>query len=151
MFTNRRISPASSQIRLLRPGNCPVNDSIIAWMSDACVSTSLLPPVIGRRGVGMRTFTIPSNLSCRVSPMRGQVECLLELYQAGGNARRPAHRVNDRILRFEAVARDQRDRDIASFDDALFRQFLENPHGDTSPVSAKMPSVCARSVMPSTI
>src|SRR5205085_8891851 len=133
MFTNRRISPASSQIRLLSPGNCPFNESIMAWMSEACVSTSLLPPVIGRRGVGMRTFTISTNLSCRVSPVRGgQVECLLELYQAGGDARRPAHCVNDRILRFEAITRNQRDRDISSFDNALFRQFLENPHGDAS-------------------
>src|SRR2546427_6620845 len=137
MFTNRRISPASSQIRLLRPGNCPFNDSIIAWMSDACVSTSLLPPVIGRRGVGMRTFTIPSNLSCRVSPMRGQVECLLELYQAGGNARRRAHGVNDGILGLQAIARVHADGAIPSFDDALFRQLLGNPHASAARGLAK--------------
>src|SRR3990167_9768430 len=124
MFTNRLISPLSSQTRSLSPGNCRLSDSIMDWMSEAVASTSFFPPVNGRRGVGMRTFTMWS------SPLVfAQVERLLELRQARGNPRRPADGVHHGLLGFEAVARDKGDRRVGPFDDALFDQLLENADG----------------------
>src|SRR3970040_2101394 len=100
MFTNRRISPLSSQTRSLSPGNCPLSDSIMDWMSEAVASTSFFPPVNGRRGVGMRTFTMWS-----LPLVLAQVERLLELRQARGNTRRPGDGVYHGLLGFEACAR----------------------------------------------
>src|SRR5688500_14362746 len=57
MFTNRRSSPVSSQIRSLMPGKDDSSPSIIALSvpsSPATTSWSLVRP---RSGVGIRTFT----------------------------------------------------------------------------------------------
>src|SRR5713101_1541717 len=124
MFTNRLISPLSSQTLSLRPGNCPLSDSIMDWMSEAMVSTSLFPPVKGRRGVGIRIFTIET-----LPLVFAEVKRFLELHQARGNPCRTADGMHDRLLGLEPVARDQGDRRVGPLDDALLHQLLEDADG----------------------
>src|SRR3990167_2363525 len=130
MFTKRRSLPASSQSRSLMPGCCfssPVSSSSIVRASTV---TSDWLAVSFCRGVGILTFTAMECL-----PFKG--------IDVGFDANGFADVVADGLLGLQAVAGDRDHARLIRRDHAFLDEFFG--------VTVKMPSVLARSLMPSMI
>src|SRR3989344_4680660 len=118
MFTTRLPAPVSSQTRSLIPGYDASRASISPPIDSALASTSPSPPVNLRSGEGIRTITAISRLL--------EPEPSLKLFETGLDVHRLAQRARHRLLRFEPVAGDVRDRQVPPGDRALRDQLFQD-------------------------
>src|SRR5438309_6856732 len=131
MFTKRRTCPDSSQMRSLIPGWRRSRSSTSAATVAPCASTPPAPPVYLRSGVGTLTCTMmtvpPSGCQSDGARRAGGVQASVKLVEVG-EARRDAERLLDRVEhrleRLVAVARDADDDRFVARDAPLFDQLL---------------------------